>query len=165
MAYAKGRPGKGKRARPAGRKAGPSRGRPTRGKGARRRKGLGPARQRDGKPGAAPARAKAASYYNAMFAAVDVRPPPWTPKNRRGGRSNIDPRALAKCVIVMNEENRPCRDMASYLHSHARLLRRLGLEYAPSKSTLNRATLRVPQRYLRRVGSAAPGPSRSRAAA
>lgn len=156
MAYAKRRPGKGKRARPAGRKAGPSKKSPAPGRGGRKggRKGPGPARPQGGKTGSAPARAKAASFYNAVFAAVDASPPPWTPRNRRGGRSNIDPRALAKCVIIMNEEERPCRDMASYLQSRT-VLRRLGLQYAPSKSTLNRATLRISTRYLRKVGSAA----------
>ena len=75
-------------------------------------------------------------------------------RNQHCGRSNIDPRALAKCVILMTEERKPCRDMESYLRSRPELLRRLGLKRAPSKSTLNRVVRRIPQRYLRKVSNA-----------
>lgn len=56
--------------------------------------------------------------------------------------------------------------MADYLNDHPTILKNMGLDKAPSKSTLNRAMRKITTRYLRRVGrAAAVRTSRSRAAA
>ena len=57
--------------------------------------------------------------YNAAFAGVDAIAPPWTPGNQHCGRSNMRPRALAKCVILVTGERKPCRDMESHLRAPA----------------------------------------------
>ena len=156
-------PKKGKKARATSRKTGLQKGDPDPTKGAhkgkegrrrRKKRRYRPAKPRNGRLDTEFTKVKAAEFYNAAFAAVDASPPPWTPRNQHVGRSNIDPRALAKCVILMVEEKKPCRDMESYLRSRPELLKRMGLKSAPSKSTLNRAVRRIPQRYLRRVSSA-----------
>ena len=156
-------PKKGKKTGAVSRKAGLQKGDPDPTKGAhkgkegkrrRKKRRYRPAKPRNGRLDTEFTKVKAAEFYNAAFAAVDAIAPPWTPKNQHCGRSNIDPRALAKCVILMVEEKKPCRDMESYLRSRPELLKRMGLKSAPSKSTLNRAVRRIPQRYLRKVSNA-----------
>ena len=75
---------------------------------------------------------------------------------------NIDPRPLAKCVTIMAEDRKTLCDMVAYLHAHPDVLKAVGLERVPSKSTLGRTMRRMPQRYLRRISEAvvrtAPGP-------
>ena len=136
-----------------------------------RRKGrAGGPKPRSGRPGRASSKAGAAKFRNAAFAAVDANLPPWALRHRHAGRPGINPRALAKCILLMNEEQRTCRGMADYLNDHPALLKNMGLNKAPSKSTLNRAMRKITPRYLRRVGRAAAAASavrtsRSRAAA
>ena len=171
-------PKKGKKATAVSRKSGPRKGDPDptkgpprkgRGRGKddskarrRRKKRTENPRSRDGKLDAEFTKVKAKELMRTAFAAVDANPPPWTPKNQHGGRSNIEPRALAKYVLVMAEECKTIRDMVAYLHAHPDVLEAVGLKRVPSKSSLNRAVRRIPQRYLRRVSEtvvrAAPEP-------
>ena len=166
MTNAKKSPKKGKKAQAESHKTGLQKGDPdpTKGahkakdgprKGRRRRKKrqYSPPKPRDGRVDTEFTKVKTVEFYNAAFAAVDACPPPWAPRNQHGGRSNIDPRALAKCLIVMTEEKKTLRDMVAYLHSRPDLLKRIGLARAPSKSTLSGAMRRIPQRYLRKVSS------------
>lgn len=175
-------PKKGKKATAVSRKSGPQKGDPDptkgpprkgrgRGRGKdkddskarrRRKKRTENPRPRDGKLDTEFTKVKAKEFMRTAFAAVDANPPPWTPKNQHGGRSNIEPRALAKCVLIMVEERKTLRDMVAYLHAHPDVLKAVGLKRVPSKSSLNRAVRRIPQRYLRRVSEtvvrAAPEP-------
>ena len=162
MTSAKKSPKKGKDVKKKGRHSGLKKGDPDPTKGAHRAKKGGrrrkkrryrPEKPRDGRLDTEFTKVKAAEFFKATFAAVDACPPPWRPKNQHGGRSNIDPKALAKCLIVMIEEKKPYRDMVSYLHANPDLLEEMGLDRVPSKSTLHRAARRIPQRYLRRVSS------------
>ena len=104
---------------------------------------------------------KKAMFYDEVIAAVDARPPPWADRTGRRGRPGFGARELAKCVIVMTEEGLSVRDMVAHLHAHPDLLRRIGLDDVPSKSTLARARRRLPTQYLRSLSSfiakSAPG--------
>ena len=184
MTNSKKSPKKGKKATAVSRKSGPQKGDPDptkgpprkgrgRGRGKdkdkddskarrRRKKRTENPRPRDGKLDTEFTKVKAKEFMRTAFAAVDASPPPWTPKNQHGGRSNIEPKALAKCVLIMVEERKTLRDMVAYLHAHPDVLKAVGLKRVPSKSSLNRAVRRIPQRYLRRVSEtvvrAAPEP-------
>ena len=162
MTSVKKSPKEAKKARAASAKTGPKKGDPDPTKGERkdkdgkrrRKRRRGASKPRNGRLDTEFTKVKAVEFYKAVFAAVDASPPPWSPKNQRVGRSNIDPKALTKCVIVMVEDKKSYRDMVSYLHSRPDLLKLMGLESVPSKSTLCRAMRRIPQRYLRKVSSA-----------
>lgn len=173
MTNGKKSPKKGKKAAAASRKTGTKKGDPDPTKGpARKGKGRGKGDSKDGRrrrrrkkrtadPKPRPGRvdteftkARGVEFMRAAIAAVDANPPPWKPKNQHGGRSNIDPRALVKCVLLMIEEKKTLRDMVAYLHAHPDVLKAMGLEKVPSKSTLSRALRKIPQTYLRKVSEA-----------
>ena len=160
MTSAKKSPKEAKEAKKKGRKSGLQKGDPDPTKGAHRGKKGGRRRKkrryseekpRDGRLDTEFTRVKAAEFRRAAFDAVDANAPPWRPKNQHGGRSNIDPRALAKCALLMVEEKKTLRDMVAYLYAHPDLCEEMGLDRVPSKSTLGRAVRRIPQRYLRKI--------------
>ena len=77
----------------------------------------------------------------------------------------MDPRTLAKCVLIMTEERKTLRGMAAYLHARPDVLKAAGLKRVPSKSGLSRAMRRIPQRYCAGPAGQSCGPRPSRATA
>ena len=162
MTSAKKSPKKDKEAQKKGRKSGLKKGDPDPTKGAHKGKKGGRRRKkrryseekpRDWKVDTEFTKVKSSEFLKAAFAAVDACPPPWRPKNQHGGRPNIDPKALAKCIMVMIEEKKPLRDMESHLHANPHLLEEVGLDHVPSKSTLYRAIRLIPQRYMQKINA------------
>ena len=82
-------------------------------------------------------------FMRAAIAAVDATSAMEDQEPARG-HSNIDPRALVKCILLMIEEKKMLRYMVAHLHAHPDAFKAVGLEKAPSKSTLNRAMRRIP---------------------
>lgn len=72
---------------------------------------------------------------------------------------------LAKCVVLVAEEQKMLRGMVACLHAHPYVPKAMGLKKMPSKSCLDRAMRKIRQRYLCRVREVACVPPSSHATA
>lgn len=67
------------------------------------------------------------------------------------GVHGYPPRAMVIIVFMMEELHLTYRGVTGYLNAHHQTLKKLGLNKVPSKSTIHRASVRIPESYYRQV--------------
>ena len=76
---------------------------------------------------------------------------PYRIKPSVSGPRGYPPRAMGVIVFMMEELHLTYRGMVGYLNEHRQTLQKLGLNKVPSKSTIHRASARMPESYYRQM--------------
>lgn len=93
---------------------------------------------------------------------ADMPPPPgWRKKKgpgrprkkRRGAKEEFTWQAMLIVVLLMKRHKLHPRTMHSHLRANPGLCQRLGIPRAPSASTIDRATRRFPEAWLKKVNA------------
>lgn len=72
-------------------------------------------------------------------------------KKRRGAAEEFGWRGMMMVLLLQARHELTLREMASYLAANAELCKRLGFATAPSHSTINRASHRYPEAWLKKL--------------
>jgi hypothetical protein len=78
-------------------------------------------------------------------------PPPY--EGKRTGRKPYNPRGMAMVALLKVKLKMDYRSLKSHLRARRDLLKIMGLDGAPSKSTIHLSLKRMPESYLKRLNS------------
>jgi hypothetical protein len=78
-------------------------------------------------------------------------PPPY--EEKRTGRKPYNPRGMAMVALLKVKLKMDYRSLESHLRARRDLLKIMGLDEAPSKSTIHLSLKRMPESYLKKLNS------------